>query len=99
MYMTRIHHQNVDSAVTTGPGKVFELPECLDARSYNVKSPFRENVIAVGSGKCSGPNEKQSKFFCTDENCLKLLESVEDFQEHLDFGVHDYSIIRPHRVG
>ena len=26
---------------------------------------------------------------------MKLLESVEDFQEHLDFGVHDYSIIRP----
>jgi hypothetical protein len=24
-----------------GPGKVFKLPECLEARSYNVQSPFK----------------------------------------------------------
>ena len=26
---------------------------------------------------------------------MKSLESVEDLKEHLDFGVHDYSIFRP----
>ena len=37
-----------------GLGKVFELPECLDARSYNVKSPFREMLFLLEAANVQG---------------------------------------------
>ena len=78
-----------------GPGKVSELPECPKAPRYILKSKFRENISSVGSGKRARPENKQDKFYCTDEHCLKSLDSIEQLQEHLDFGVHEYSKVNP----
>lgn len=76
--MARINHQNVESLLHDLT--VESIRSTRMFLSYNVKSPCRENVMSVGSGKRSGTTKKHSMFFCTDENCLKTLESVEDLQ-------------------
>lgn len=41
--------------------KVFDLVKYLNYQ--NVKSPFRDNVMSVGSGKHSGPKKKRVNSF------------------------------------
>ena len=60
-----------------GLGKVFELPECLDARSYNVKSPFREMLFLLEAANVQGQMRSRVSSFAlmkTVSNYSSLLK-------------------------
>ena len=49
----------------------------------------------MGRGKRSRTKIIKAKFYYTEENCSKELESIEALQEHLCGGVHEYDNVKP----
>ena len=74
-----------------GIGKLYELPLRPEAPVYTIISNFREDVTSVGRGIRSATTSKDEIYYCTDEQCLKSMASLEELQRHLDFEVHQYS--------
>ena len=73
-------------------GFLYKLPECPKVPEYSVISTFSENITSVrrGSRPCN-TEEAEQIFYCTDEQPLKSMSSLEELQRHLYFETHEYS--------